>query len=250
MKAKVSIIVPVYNVERFLEETIASVRGQEEQDWELILVDDCSTDAGAAVIEKYAAVDKRIRLVRQEKNEGAAAARNRGLEEASGRYIAFLDADDIWDSRRLSAELSYMEERKAGFVFCGYEFADERGIGTGKVVKVPHTLHYRQALKNTTIFTSTVLFDTEKIPKVLLIMPSVKSEDTAAWWNILRHGYTACGLDENLVRYRRSAGTLSADKVEAVRRIWNLYRNVEGLSLPYSLYNFVFYAVRAVLRRV
>lgn len=250
MEIKVSIIIPVYNAQTFLEETILSVIGQEETDWELLLVDDHSTDDSLRVIERYAALDKRIKSVLQEENRGAAAARNRGVALSSGRYIAFLDADDLWSPCRLSAELAFMREKKAGFVFSGYEFADELGKGTGRVVRVPPTLSYRQALKNTTIFTSTVLFDTTVIPKELIRMPLVKSEDTAAWWNILRHGYTAYGLDENLVLYRRSTGTLSANKVEAVRRIWHLYRKVEGLSAVYSFYNFMFYAVRAVLRRV
>lgn len=250
MDDKTSIIVPVYNAQAFLAETIRAVQAQEETDWELLLVDDCSTDGSRQLIEKYAEADQRIRLVLQEKNYGAAAARNRGVDEAQGRYIAFLDADDLWRPRRLSAELAYMKKLDAGFVFSGYEFADENGVGMGKVVRVPKTLNYRQALKNTTIFTSTVLFDTEKLPKELIKMPLVKSEDTAAWWNILRHGYTAYGLDENLVLYRRSTGTLSSDKLEAIRRIWKLYRKVEGLGLFYSLYNFMFYAVRAVLRRI
>lgn len=250
MNTKVSIIVPVYNTEQFLEETIRSVIRQEFQDWELLLVDDCSTDQSVQIIETYAAQDARIRLIHQTKNKGAAAARNRGVKEAEGRYIAFLDADDLWKPQRLSASLRFMQEKHAGFVFSGYEFADCEGNGTGRIVSVPETLTYRQALKNTTIFTSTVLFDTELVSKELIFMPLVKSEDTACWWKILRQGHTAYGLDENLVLYRRSGETLSSNKLEAVRRIWNLYRNVERLSLPYSLYNFVFYAVRAVLRRI
>ena len=120
----------------------------------------------------------------------------------------------------------------------------------GKVVRVPETLEYKEALKNTTIFTSTVVFDTTRIDKELLNMPNVKSEDTALWWKILRNGYKAYGLDENLVFYRRPAVSLSSNKLVAIKRIWNLYRNVEKLSLPCSCYNFCFWAVRAVLRRV
>lgn len=250
METKISIIITVYNTEAFLEDTIRSVLEQEETDWELLLVDDCSTDKSVQIIEKFTVQDERIRLLRQKENRGAAVARNRGVEEAKGRYIAFLDGDDLWMPRRLSAQLALMEKKRVGFVFSGYEFADEKGQGTGKIVKVPEVLTYREALKNTTIFTSTVLFDTEIVPRELIRMPHVKSEDTATWWNILRHGYRAYGLDENLVLYRRSSGTLSSNKVEAIRRVWNLYRNVEGLSLPYSMYNFAFYAVRAVLRRV
>ena len=143
-----------------------------------------------------------------------------------------------------------MKEKDAAFVFTGYEFADEQGRGTGKVVHVPHTLSYRQALSNTTIFTTTVMFDTEKIGKKRLEMPAVKSEDTALWFRVLREGYTAYGLDENLVRYRRPKRSLSSNKLEALRRIWNLYRRSEGLSLPSSAYHFCFWAFRAVKRRI
>ena len=250
MDGKVSIVVPLYNAGAFLEETIRSVQAQTMTDWELLLVDDCSTDNSRQIAENYQKKDGRIRLIRQSENLGAARVRNRGVDEASGRYIAFLDADDLWKPEKLSVELEFMKNKNAGFVFSGYEFADEAGRGLGKIVRVPETLNYRQALKNTTIFTSTVLFDTQKLSKEQLHMPLVKSEDTATWWKILRQGCVAYGLDENLVLYRRSSGTLSSNKWEAIRRIWNLYRRVEKLSVGYSAYNFVFYAVRAVLRRV
>ena len=143
-----------------------------------------------------------------------------------------------------------MKEKQVGFVFTGYEFADADGNGTGKIVKVPETLTYRQALKNTTIFTSTVLIDTEIVDRKLVKMPEIKSEDTATWYQILRNGHVAYGLNENLVKYRRVANSLSSNKLEAIRRIWNLYRKAEKLSLIYSAYNFCFWAVRAVLRRI
>lgn len=123
-------------------------------------------------------------------------------------------------------------------------------MGTGKVVHVPPRMEYRDALKNTTIFTSTVLFDTQRIPRDKLEMPAVKSEDTALWWKVLREGCTAWGLDRNLVLYRRPRQSLSSNKLEAVRRIWNLYRKEEKLSVPYSMYNFCFWAWRAVRRRI
>lgn len=246
----ISIVVPVYNVEGFIKETIDCVKRQTMTDWELLLVDDCSTDRTLQVMEDMAKDDERIRIIRQPANMGAANARNRGVLEARGRYLAYLDADDLWRETRLEEGLRFMEEKDAAFVFSGYEFADHNGNGLGKVVRVPKTLNYRQALKNTTIFTSTVLFDLEKIAKELVSMPLVKSEDTATWWKILRNGYTAYGLDRNLVLYRRSAGTLSSNKVEAIRRIWHLYRKVEHLNVFYSFYNFAFYALRAVYRRV
>ena len=135
-------------------------------------------------------------------------------------------------------------------MFTGYEFADENGKGTGKIVRVPETITYKEALKNTTIFTSTVMFDMEKLPKEQLQMPLIKSEDTALWWKILRQGTVACGLNENLVKYRRAGKSLSSNKLEALRRIWNLYRKAEGMSIPASAMHFCFWAVNAVKRRV
>jgi len=248
----VSIIVPVYNIRKYIKETMDCVREQTYSQWELLLVEDGSTDGTAEEIAEYICKtgDKRIRLLKQPTNLGAAKARNRGLEEASGRYIAYLDADDLWLPEKLEKELLFMQGRQAAFAFTGYEFADENGKGTGKVVKVPEALTYKEALKNTTIFTSTVMFDTDKIQKEFLVMPVIKSEDTALWWKVLRKGYVAYGLNENLVKYRRLGKTLSSNKLEAIRRIWNLYRKAEGMSVLSSAYHFCFWAVRAVLRRV
>lgn len=248
----VSIIVPVYNVEKYIVETIESVRRQTYENWELLLVEDCSTDGSLAVIEEYLArtEDARIRLIALSANGGAARARNKGLSEAKGRYIAYLDADDLWESVKLERELAFMTKRQAAFAFTGYEFADENGKGLGKIVRVPATLNYKQALKNTTIFTTTVIFDTALVPKDLLDMPEVKSEDTALWWKILRNGYTAHGLDENLVKYRRAGASLSSNKIKAIRRIWYLYRHVEGIGVLGSVWNLCFWAARAVLRRI
>lgn len=252
MKELISIIVPVYNAEKFIRETMDCVLAQTYPQWELLLVEDGSRDGSVEVIKKYINEkgDTRVKLICQTSNQGAAKARNRGVREAAGRYIAYLDADDLWPPEKLERELNFMKEKEAAFVFTGYEFADERGVGTGKIVRVPKTLNYRQALSNTTIFTTTVMFDTDKISKELLEMPDVKSEDTALWWKVLKQGYTAYGLNENLAEYRRAGKSLSSNKLEALRRIWNLYRKTEGMNIAGSAWHFCFWAVRAVRRRM
>lgn len=268
----VSIVVPVYHAAAYIEETIRMVEEQTYENWELILVDDASKDDSRQVIEKYLAKRNRnrpedtvheeqesentdakkgiIRLICKKQNEGAAMARNTGIDAAEGRYIAFLDADDIWMRDKLQKELAFMKEKNAAFVFSAYEFGDENAKGTGKIVHVPETLTYHEALSRTVIFTTTVLLDTEKTGRELIHMPVVKSEDTALWWKLLRNGFTAYGLDEVLAIYRRPAKSLSSNKLEAMKRIWNLYRKQEGLSFFYSAYNFVFWALRATLRRI
>ncbi len=248
----VSIIVPVYNAEKYIEETMDCVLAQTYSHWELLLVEDCGSDNSVILIRQYMekTQDPRIRLIRQPSNMGAARARNRGLKEASGRYVSYLDADDLWAPEKLEKELAFMKEKDAAFAFTGYEFADESGKGTGKVVHVPEKLTYKQALSNTTIFTTTVMFDLEKLAKEQLEMPAVKSEDTALWFRVLRSGVAAYGLDENLVKYRRPGKSLSSNKLEALRRIWYLYRREEKLGVIRSAYHFCFWAFRAVSRRL
>lgn len=280
MKELISIIVPVYRAADYIAEAVAMVQAQTWQAWELLLVEDCSPDNSAEVIrstlqremeslssgdwrrelesrpgirliETYTGVGgQRITLICKEKNEGAARARNTGLSMAQGRYIAFLDADDVWHVDKLEKEMHFLQDRQAGFAFTAYEFGDEQARPTGKVVHVPAELTYRQALSRTVIFTTTVLFDRKKIPDGLLHMPVVESEDTATWWQILREGYTAYGLDEVLAVYRRPAQSLSSNKITAVRRIWNLYRRQEKLSVFASAFYFVFWAYRATVRRI
>lgn len=252
MNDLVSIIVPVYNVKKYIIATIESVKAQTYEHWELLLIEDGSTDGTKELIETYLQeqADDRIVFHAVPENVGAAEARNLGMDISKGRFVAYLDSDDLWEKDKLQKQVAFMKEHQAAFSFTGYEFADESGTGTGKVVTVPETISYKQALQNTTIFTSTVMFDTTKLSREELHMPKVKSEDTALWWRILRRGEPAYGLNCNLVRYRRIGNSLSSNKIEALRRIWNLYRKEEKLSIPYSVYNFCFWAWRAVKRRV
>ncbi len=253
--AMVSVVIPVHNASRFIEDTLRSVLAETYKDWEIILVEDHSTDNSLECMNFMAreferkGIGDRIRIIKSE-GRGAANARNTGIDAAKGRYIAFLDADDLWEPPKLEKQLKFMNLKNAAFSFTGYEFADETGVGIEKIVRIPKIMDYKSALKNTTIFTSTVMFDLEKISKEEIKMPDVPSEDTATWWKILRSGYRAYGLDRAMTLYRRSSNTLSSNKKTAIKRIWNLYRNVERLSLLYSAWCFVFYAVHAVGRRL
>lgn len=246
----VSIVVPVYNAASFLNDTIKTVQDQTYTNWELLFVDDGSKDDSVAIIKQHQKADARIKLLAMDKNSGAALARNKGTAAAAGAFLAFLDADDLWDKAKLQKQLAFMQKNDCAFSFTGYEFADETGKPNGKKVWIPQRLDYEEALGNTTIWTSTVMFNVSKIDRDLLMMPDIKSEDMATWWNVLKTGVTAFGLNEVLSFYRRSAGTLSSNKLEAIRRIWNLYRKHQKLSLLRSAKHFCFYAYRATIRRV
>lgn len=245
----VSIIVPVFNAEKFLKETINSVLNQTYENWELLLVNDKSTDKSTDIIKSFK--DKRIKLIELKQNSGAAVARNTGIKAARGSFICFIDSDDLWKKTKIEKQVKFMKEKDSSFSFTSYEFADETGKPNGKKVIVPETITYKQALKNTTIWTSTVMFDMSKLTKEQIYMPNVKrGQDTATWWKVLKQIEHANGLNIILSYYRRSANTLSSNKVKALKRTWNLYRNVEKMSVAKSIYYFFFYVINAIKRRV
>ena len=250
MSKEVSIIIPVYNAGKFLDETIKSILNQTYQDWELLLVDDGSTDNSIDVIKKIQKNDKRIKLLQNKKNVGPALSRNSGVKASKGRYICYLDADDFWDKQKLEKQVKFMQKQNCAFSFTGYEFTNSKGVLSGKKVSVPEKISYRQALKNTTICTTTVMFDMSKLTKEDILMPNVKSEDTACWWKVLKKVPYAYGLNEILSFYRRSEKTLSSNKFEAIKRIWFLYRRVEKINPILSLFYFACYAFNAVRRRI
>lgn len=250
-KELVSIIIPVYNASSFLMDTIKSIQEQTYENWEAIFVNDCSKDNSVDLIKKEQKKDKRIKLLENKVNSGAAISRNNGIDASNGKYLCFLDADDKWHKEKLEKQIKFIKEKKCVFSFTGYQFADEKCIPNGKIVNIPEKINYNQALKNTTIWTSTVMFDMQKLTKEEIHMPNVKrGQDTATWWKVLKNIDYAYGLNETLSYYRRTNESLSANKLTALKRTWNLYRNVEHLSLFKSLYNFIWYCFNAVRRRV
>lgn len=247
----VSIIIPVYNASVFLSDTISSIQSQTYDNWEAIFVNDCSKDDSSEIVKKYQKKDERIKLIDNKVNSGAAISRNNGIDAANGRYICFLDADDKWDNEKLKKQIEFMKDKECAFAFTGYQFADENCTPNGSIVNVPSKINYKGALKNTTIWTSTVMFDMKKLSKKDIYMPNVKrGQDTATWWKVLKKIDYAYGLNEVLSFYRRTNDSLSANKLTALKRTWNLYRNVEHLSFFYSLYNFLWYCFNAVRRRI
>ncbi len=271
MQDLVSIVIPVYKAEDYIEETINNIRSQTYRQWELILVCDNSPDRSSALIkeacgnclvisereEEYRIIThfadaegRNIYLVENHVDGSAAKARNAGIELAGGRYLCFLDADDKWIPEKLTKQIAFMKEKDAAFSFTSYEFGDQNANPTGKIVKAPQTLSYKEALSRTVIFTSTVMFDLWKLGKEAVMMPLVESEDTATWWRVLRSGVTAYGLDEVLSIYRRPARSLSSNKFKAMSRIWKLYRQQEKLGVFKSAGYFMGWAVRATLRRL
>lgn len=243
----VSVVTPVWNAAATLAETVASVREQTFADWEMLLVDDGSTDGSRALAEALAAADPRIRLLVQEANTGAAAARNRAIRAARGRFIAFLDADDLWRPEKLARQVPVLAAGHP-LVFAAYRriAADGRPLG---IVRPPARVSRSDLLKGNAIGCLTAVYDTAALGRVE--MPQVaRRQDYGLWLELLRRTPHAHGLPEVLADYRVRAGSLSADKRAAARATWALLREVEGLPRHRAAWCFAHYAVGGVAKRL
>lgn len=248
-KELVSVITPVYNAEEYIADTIHSVLNQTYENFEILLIDDCSIDSSKKIIEKLSARDKRVRYIPLNENSGAAVARNKGLEEANGRYIAFIDSDDLWKPEKLKEQLSFMHENSYGFTYTNYETITSGGEVKKSEIKVPSKINYTSLLKNTAITCSTVIIDRSIIGDFR--MPLVrKGQDTATWLKILRDEPYAYALKETLTSYRHVPGSISSNKVEALKRTWNTYYNLEELPFMKASYYFVCYTLNAIRKRI
>jgi hypothetical protein len=245
----VSIVTPLYNSAKYIGDTIESVQSQIYSHWELIVVDDGSTDGSTDMVRQFQAKDNRIRLICLDANRGPAVARNTGIEAARGRYIVFLDSDDIWFPHLLETELAYMNQKNAAIVFASYERAGEDlKTNIGPFI-VPREVRYRDLLKTCSISCLTGMYDTEKVGKVY--MPDFyKREDYGVWLAILKQGYTAWGIQEPLALYRIRETSVSRNKLLVATQQWKYYRTEEKLSLPESAYYFGWYVASSIKKYI
>lgn len=235
MNELVSVITPLYNADKFIESTIKSVIYQTYQNWEMIVVDDCSRDRGPEIIKKYAESDKRIKLIKLEKNSGGAVARNKAIKEAKGKYLAFLDSDDLWYPQKLEKQVKFMEKNNYDFTYTWYEKMDEEGKLLNEIVKSEDKINYTKLLKSNQIGCLAAIYNAEKLGKIY--MPLIrKRQDYALWLQVLKKvDYGYC-LKENLAQYRIVNGSVSSNKINLIKYNWKLFRDVEKLSIFKSFY--------------
>ncbi len=229
----VSIITPAYNAERHIKYTIESVMKQDYNNWEMLIIDDGSKDTTKFIIEGFVKIDKRIKLISLTENKGVAYARNVGLKEAKGKYIAFLDSDDLWYPHKLSTQINFMNKNGYAFTFSSYEIIDNEGRKLNKVIKAPEVVDYKRLLRGNPIGCLTVILDREKIGD--FEMPNIKHEDFATWLEITKRGFIAYGISEPLALYRRSNKSVSSNKIKSAFWTWNIYRHHQKLCFIKSI---------------
>lgn len=246
----VSIITASYNSESFIRITYNSIVAQKYTNWEWLVTDDCSVDNSYNILKEIQLKDPRVKVFQNIANLGAAPARNKSLSQASGRFIAFLDADDVWREDKLYKQMRFMSDGGFGMSFTAYKVICEKGQYIGSMIDLlaPSTISYQDLLvKKATFGCSTVIIDRGFVGDIS--MPNLRTgQDYATWLSILKKGCTAHLFREPLTSYRIVKGSISRNKIKKALRQWQIYRDVENLSLLYSIYCFIHYGYRAVFR--
>ena len=242
-----SIVMPTHNSQEFVLAAIDSVVRQEFTSWELLVVDDASHDETPDLLRELGLRDSRIRVFFRKTNGGPAKTRNLAISAAAGRYIAFLDSDDMWREDKLARQLELFQRTGTPLAFSAYEKVDQFGEPVGRVVTVPEAVSYRQLLGATVIATCTAAYDTAQVGKVL--MPDIlKRQDFGLWLRLLRDGGVARAVNEPLALLRKRPGSVSSNKVSAAYYVWRVYRELEELSMAKSAFYFTKYAYHALLK--
>jgi len=226
----VSVITPAYNSARYIADAIRSVQAQTLDDWEMVIVDDASSDDTSGIVTGFIAADPRIRLIRLAHNSGAGVARQTALDAAQGRYVAFLDADDIWKSQKLSRQVDHMEAHRQPFTFSFYEQMDEGGNPIGKVITAPSPLSYRQLFFCNFVGNLTGIYDTQYFGKIPFSTIR-KRQDWMIWLTIMKRLKTASPVPESLACYRVRSNSISSSKVGMVRYNFAVYRQFHKMNL-------------------
>jgi glycosyltransferase involved in cell wall biosynthesis len=240
----VSVVMPLYNSAPFLGASIESVINQTFRHWELLIIDDCSSDDSYQIAQEYAAKDRRIRVLQNNNPKGMPSApRNIGVQAAKGRYIAFLDSDDLWFPQKLEQQLALFKDNRTAIVFSNYEKIDENGMRSNRIVTAPRYATYRSLLYGNVIGNLTGIYDTRKVGKVTI--QNIHHEDYVMWLAILKQGYRAKNTGTTLAAYRVNSTSVSANKMKVIQWQWSIYRDIEHLSLLRSTFYFVSYAFKA-----
>lgn len=241
----VSVIMPAYNSGRFISIAIDSVMNQTYTDWELLIVDDCSTDNTAKIVSDYLVKDKRIKYFKNLSNSGAAASRNKAVKEAKGQYLAFLDSDDIWKSEKLEKQINFMRKNKYTFTCTSYSKIDKYGENLHRTVNAL-TIDYEDMLRRCP-GNSTVVYDASKLGK--FIIPLIKKRnDYVMWLKVIKSAGMLQGLDEILSCHRILSNSISSNKASLVKYHWVVYKDIEKIGMLKSTYLIVFWIAKTIFR--
>lgn len=249
MNPLVSVIIPSYNTSDTLKYAIESIINQTYDSFEILITDDNSKQEHYSSLVTLANQYSQVKLFRLEENSGPAVARNRSIRQAEGRFIAFLDADDLWEPTKLEEQVKFMLENDIALSYTSYSTVDEQGHNLGRLVQCPSKVSYHKMLKNNYIGCLTAMYDREKLGKIY--MPEIKKrQDWALWLSILKTTPYALGIQKPLAKYRVRENSVSRNKFNLIKYNWKIYNEVEGFSAIKSMFYmirfFFFYFLKKV----
>ncbi len=247
MSDLVSIITPCYNSSKYIDKTIESVINQTYQNWELIIIDDCSIDNSVMIIKEYCKKDSRIKLLKLDRNVGPALARNEGIKQAKGKYIAFLDSDDIWLPPKLEKQIKFMLANDLAVTCSSYYTINENGKRLNMRI-VKESLSYNDMLKSNQIGNLTGIYDCEKLGKIY--MENVSHEDYTLWLKVMQKACNTKAIVEPLAEYRILKRSISSNKLKVLKWQWNIYRNFLKFNTIKSLFYFCHYIFHGINKRI
>lgn len=224
MSSLVSIITPCFNSEKYVSQAIQSVLNQTHQNWELLLIDDYSSDTTFSIISNFASHDARIKVFKLDKNSGAGVARNFAIKKATGNYIAFLDADDLWETEKLEKQLHFMQTQRIPFTFSFYETIDEAGNLRNETITTPLKITHKQLYYCNWIGNLTGIYSVDFFGKIP-ISPIKKRQDWMLWLQIVKQIQTAIPVPESLAYYRVREDSISASKWKLIKYNFKVYQN-------------------------
>ena len=234
----VSIITPVYNSEKYIADTASSVFSQTYSNWEWLIVDDCSSDQSLKIIESFD--DPRVSIIKNSQNQGVVASRNKAIAAAQGRYLAFLDSDDMWFETKLEKQVLFMQENNYSFTFHSYYKVSEKGE-LGELVQARSEVNYNDMLNSNFIGCLTSMYDASQLGKFNMIPGYKAREDYICWLNILKKVGKAYAISEPLAKYRVISNSLSSKKIEMLKEQYRVYREVLKLNYVQANYHFLRY---------
>ena len=245
--AYVSIVIPVYNCEKYIETAVNSVLNQSFSDFEIVIINDASTDGTSSILQSLQEKDSRIRVIEQKKNLGVAKTRNKAFEYCRGKFIALLDADDFWFENKLKEQLEMQKKTNADLVYCSYAIVNENGERICDDFIVPETTNLKSTLVQSVINCSTALFKAELVSD-FRFREDYYHEDLVFWIDLLRSGIKVYGVKSVLAAYRLVEGSRAADKFRSAGNRYLVLRKYLHLPILNTNWIMIQYAIKSLIK--
>ncbi len=245
----ISVITPCYNLSKYLAKTIESIQAQTIDNWEMIIIDDCSIDDSFKVAKAHAMKDPRITAIQMDENRGSSAARNEGLKRAKGTYITFIDGDDLIKPFKFETQINFMKRNNYAITYTNYRrmTPDEKTVGI--LQRNPKKINYSYMLKHTAMGTLTPIYNRDIVGEYFFDENLPARMDYAFWLDVMKDGHVAHRFDRDMARYRRGHTSLSSNVNKGQKLVWKILKDRQGLNYIHAWWCYAHYVAHALKKR-